>query len=261
MDTATYREGFLPLRFFLASIVVHCPACYGKGFIKTNIPLVKEQEVVNFLFNDAGTISFHHRSEYDIWWKETAIARFTCTVCPKYMDWDPGSPLKTWHGPLKSSASSFCAQCETNEHQQLLTQKIYVPKSKDTKLPSETILRCPKCLTQTTTIWEYGQDKNSKQAIDPIFGCELFLKIYFGEKILWGYNQEHLEHIRAYVNALQRKKAYWIEHASGTYLDKFTEFRDQILTFSQILPAWVRLKTNREKVLKKLDIFLEELRK
>ena len=150
MNEISYKGAFLPLRFFLSSVIVHCPACYGKAFIRTNIPPVKEQEVVNYLFNDAGTISCYHFNdeavashycdEYDIWRKKAPTARFTCTVCPKYLDWDPCFSLKTWHGPLKGSASAFCAQCEAGEYKQPLTQETYVRKRKDTKLPSETTL-------------------------------------------------------------------------------------------------------------------------
>jgi len=106
MNNHIYHESYLPVRFFLNQVVVHCPSCNEKAMITSDLPPVANQEKINLIFNDAGTFT----SCYYYQWKK---ARFLCHFCQKYMETNRDNQLKTWHSSVICYAQTICVNCKS----------------------------------------------------------------------------------------------------------------------------------------------------
>lgn len=73
----------------------------------------------------------------------------------------------------------------------------------------------------------------SHQATDPYCGLPLWLQADFNNYVLWAYNSEHLQYLKAYIGARLREK-------NGQ------SFR----TLAQKLPAFLREAKHRDALLK-----------
>ncbi len=246
MSLTTYEEPFLPLRFFLHTVAVHCPSCHEGGMITTDMPAVFEQEEITSLFDDIGLISY--ASDYT--WKN---ARFLCRFCQKQCHADKDHLLKTWQGPFIGKAEALCTTCKEAGY----TQRLSITKHYSSKhhLPKNAEIFCDKCHTSTTAIWNFSAVFSSLPVIDPIFGLKLFATTQVKNQVLWVYNLEHLQHLESYIRATQRKIIFNIKHSSGS---KPRE-REAILSFSQQLPQIFKLGSNRDKVLSALALLRKKL--
>ena len=155
MENSTYNETFLPLRFFLNRVAVHCPSCNKKGYITTDVPPVAEQDKVYEVFLDCGTYSSHY-----LW----STASFLCCSCQKRITFDNalivenirkrnafrnassegeisesyyiGHPplyacsLKTWHGPIIAIAEAICPACIVFGYKQKISAKKTIIKNR-----------------------------------------------------------------------------------------------------------------------------------
>lgn len=239
MADSVYNESFLPLRFFLHTVIVYCPSCNKKAVISTDMPPVEKQEKIKTVFNDLGTISC---SPNYIWNK----ARFLCHICQKHFDTDMNHILQTWHGPVIGIANIFCLACKEMGFKEMLSAKRkYISKN---NIPEQVELSCPKCQTSTMVKWHIHPFQSSSVAIDPIFGLKLFAVTRIKNEVLWVYNLEHLHHIKAYIQAKQRKISFNIEYSSRS--TKIS--RKEVISFSQQLPQVFKNEQNRTTVLKTL---------
>lgn len=80
-------------------------------------------------------------------------------------------------------------------------------------------------------------------AIDPYFHCDLWLRVDCVGEVLWAYNREHAEFLRAYVAAPLRERTR----------DTECEFRYRNLLLESRLPKWMISAKNRDAVLAGLD--------
>ncbi len=242
MEDSTYNETFLPLRFFLNQVAVHCPSCNKKGYVKTDIPPVAEQEKIFEVFVDCGTYYSPYR------W---STACFLCCSCSKRIEFDKASSLKTWHGPIIATAEASCPACMALGYKQRIPAKKTVIKKAIT-LPTSTKLSCNKCNTKVDAEWKYTPNYSAMVPTDPIFGLALFAQQTLGKHIVWVYNCEHLNHMKAYIQATQRKTSFTILTGGHGDLQRL-DSRHDILSFSQTLPTWMKAKSNRSAVLKALE--------
>lgn len=76
----------------------------------------------------------------------------------------------------------------------------------------------------------------SNTATDPHFGYDLWLQINVKDNVLWGYNKEHLEYIKSYVEATLRE-----DNSRHKY------------SLIANLPQWMLAAKNREAITRKID--------
>ncbi len=147
---------------------------------------------------------------------------FRCDNCYKPID------EKLWYGPIIIAAvNKRCGYCGT-----ALSYEEKVDKYKD-----KIEVKCNGCKQEKRYDVSYSLTyPNSYQATDPNFGLPLWLQYPINGKIFWAYNYEHLDHLRKYVSAKLREEQF---------VSKYS--------ITQILPNFVKLAKNREKILKTID--------
>lgn len=237
MNHSVYQESFLPLRFFLNTIVVCCPSCSNKAQVTTDVPPVASQEQVLNIFYDGQTAYYKNY----LWTR----ARFFCSYCQKKFEIDKNALMKTWYGPVECVAEDFCPVClEAGHKKQLAMVKKF--KSKN-KLPQKIELTCSHCMNTSTLFFTGYPLEQSSLPIDPICGLPLFLTKEFKKETIWAYNLEHLEHMEAYLKAKQRKQIFGFEYASKYSVPNN---RDEVMSFSEQLPKIFKLEANRAAILK-----------
>ena len=133
-----------------------------------------------------------------------------------------------WYGPVYlAPAYNRCDYCGSALH---LCEK--VNRFKD-KLEA----KCTGCKQEKKYDVHYSLTyANSKQAIDPYFGLQLWLQTHVGQNVLWAYNFEHLQYLKTYVSAKLREAA-----EGGKY------------SLAWKLPNFIKVSKNRDKILKVID--------
>ena len=271
MSAKTYEESYLPLANFLSRIEVYCPSCGKRGCIHTDLPPISEQKKLITVLVDGG----RPYCEVNYEWKK---ARFTCSSCPKVIEFKQenswkawimfkkegsGNPWiefkqenswKTWYGLIKGSAKAICYSCAQIGYKQRLSQEFYIEKCDLNHLHTQkTKIACPKCHSRTTANVEFIPHFDVDMLVDPIFGLPLFLSKAIGRNTIWAYNKEHLEHIKYFVQASQRKTIFKLSTAAkGNDVS-------MVQSFSQTLPAWIKKKSNRDNILKAISQMVKTL--
>lgn len=247
MNAKTYEESYLPLANFLSRIEVYCPSCGKRGCIRTDLPPISEQKKLIAVFVDTTTPC----CEVNYEWKK---ARFTCSSCPKVIEFEQETSWKTWYGLIKGSAKAICYSCAQIGYKQRLSQEFYIEKCDLDHLHTQkTKIDCPKCHSRTTANVEFIPLFDVDMLVDPIFGLPLFLSKAIGRNTIWAYNKEHLDHIKYFVQASQRKTIFKLRTAS-----KYTDV-SMVQSFSQTLPAWIKKKSNRDNILKAISQMVKTL--
>lgn len=244
MIVKSYEESYLPLANFLSRIEVYCPSCGKRGCIRTDLPPISAQKKIINVFVDG----FMPSGNYE--WKK---AKFTCFSCPKVIEFDQKNPLNTWYGKIRGTAKTICAACAKIGYKERLIYEFFTKKNDLNPLKSQPIkLECPKCHASTAAEVGFTPFFDVGMLIDPIFGLSLFLSKTIGRNTIWAYNKEHLNHIKYFVQASQRKIVFKVE-TPYIRIDMNRAYISMAQSFSQTLPAWIKKKSNRDNILKTIS--------
>lgn len=152
-----------------------------------------------------------------------------------------------------------CPHClYRDEYKDHILYKIYVKRNcpdcgkpifreqKNLTKPSETLrVRCSYCKYETDykpNVECCHPKANLKgQKGDPFFGYALWLQTEVKGHLFWAYNREHLEEIKAFVQADLRER-------QSTYL----------MTMTARLPQFIKEAKNREHILKAIEVLLKK---
>lgn len=109
----------------------------------------------------------------------------------------------------------------------------------------EMTVTCPNCefraeYTSNVTSYIPAKQLNGLKG-DPLFNCPLWLQSEIRGNLFWAYNREHLEEIRAYVEADLRER-------QSLYL----------MTMVARLPQFIKDAKNREEVLRTIKLLREK---
>lgn len=242
MYIETYEESYLPLASFLSRIEVYCPSCRKRGSVHTDLPPISGQvKRINLFVDGCGKPS----CEGPYSWTN---ARFACSACPRVIEFEHENPCKTWYGMIKGTAKAICYSCLQVGYKVSLRQEFHIKKCDLHHQNMQKMeLSCPKCHSSTAANIGFNSLFDAGMLIDPIFGLPLFLTKTIGGKTIWAYNKEHLDHIKYFIQASQRKIIYEVDTAGRS--DDVSE----VQSFSQTLPAWIKKKNNRDNILKAIS--------
>lgn len=190
-----------PLAYYRYLIYSHCPNCNGLLTIKGES---------NWTFEKARAI---------------------CLNCVFVKEWT----TEDWQGPVIGYARRPCSSCGYQWLTASVQKNLYNVKMKQTA-----DLKCPVCSHITVEKLDWRADRLTKEGYDPYFGFKLYLQTSCCNKLLWVYNQEHLEDLYSYVRATLRERE-----------------REGSRKWAMVsrLPTWIKKAGNRNEVLKCLDRF------
>ncbi len=95
-------------------------------------------------------------------------------------------------------------------------------------------LVCSHCVYARTDVGGAG---HSDEAVDPWFGCELWLAKPFRGHVLWAYNGRHLERLRDFIAAKHRERGPTPICPGGD--------RAGSMSMIEKLPTWMKEAKNR----------------
>jgi hypothetical protein len=138
------------------------------------------------------------------------------------------------HGNVLGTPRSWSPHCSTCGYR-LLGIRLKA-QAISSQLPQTKSVTCPACKQQTDIDLQWNIDRHSSNAIDPNFGCELWLQISCCGSILWAYNERHLSDLKSYIGSSLR---------DGQHRRKWS--------MATRLPRWMIIAKNRDAVLKCID--------
>ena len=143
---------------------------------------------------------------------------FSCTNCFKLVDVD------AWYGPVVLKLLySRCGNCGNDLRYEEITKA--PPKTK--------VVQCAVCNSTKEYPTEYEKIYASNNiAIDPHLGLPLWLQTSVQQNLLWAYNHDHLQHMKAFVSA---------------------KLRDSTSSYARKLPEFITSAKNRTKVMKAIE--------
>jgi hypothetical protein len=209
------------------------------------------------LFDDAG-VSFP--SEYNTW----KSATFGCSVCHKNLRAEntKESRLESWQSSFICRTTKTCSGCKAFGHKrEIYRDSGVISRKRLTEFLRNTVdLCCDQCQTLEKGQWDCEPHAEAGLMVDPIFGLPLFLKRSIKSYVFWAYNLEHLSHLRAYIEATERRIIFDV-NSSAKSSRPFKSEKKELLSFSQVLPAWIKEAKHREILIKNIDSMIEELNK
>ena len=105
-------------------------------------------------------------------------------------------------------------------------------------------LTCKRCgLAKSREVASYTLGETA----DPYFGLPLFLQAPCSSHTLWAYNSEHLEFLKQYIGATDRRRP--TRHSAGP-LNSLLASR---------LPRWMQLSKNRDQIVKTIAVIQTKL--
>jgi hypothetical protein len=138
------------------------------------------------------------------------------------------------HGNVLGTPRSWSPHCSTCGYR-LFGIRLKA-KAIGSQLPKTKSVTCPACKQQTKIDLQWNIDRHSSNAIDPSFGCELWLQIPCCGNILWAYNERHLSDLKSYIGSNLRDGR---NRRGGSMISR--------------LPRWMVIAKNRDAVLKCID--------
>jgi hypothetical protein len=153
-------------------------------------------------------------------------ARVQCLYCSFYENWDS----EKIYGTAIGKAKNPCPNCGIK----WLTAEVKIKNSKPFKDHAE--VTCKICKNTSYLPLSWHQDYSSNKPLDPFFKYPLWLQTECGGKILWAFNENHLNYLKSYLEANLRED-------------------DRRLSWSMIsrLPKWMISAKNRQGVLKGIE--------
>lgn len=199
----TFQDNGHALYHFVDKIYVECPGDSGIGLIRGE---------ANWFLNKA---------------------RVTSLNGSFYRDWSRAQ----WFGPVEGRTLQFCHQCGKT----LVMERLQRDQFK-VDLPRSIQVDCS-CGRQSSLAVTWYPAAINTLGRDPFFGLPLFLQEEIRGHLLWFYNLDHLNYIRAYVQAELRER---------TQVSKWS-----IITR---LPNWVKVGKTRTRILRAMDQMEAQLR-
>jgi hypothetical protein len=137
----------------------------------------------------------------------------------------------SWYGTMRGHAFVGCPRCQKywDEHYEWSGEP-----SEEPDRFGETV--CPTCSLRLSFAITWKRVEFAGKPVDPAFGLPLWLQRRCCGHILWAYNREHLETLRAYVGAKHRQRYF---HGKWSMIAR--------------LPSWIKSAKNRESVLRCID--------
>jgi hypothetical protein len=102
------------------------------------------------------------------------------------------------HGDVLGTPRQWQPHCSTCGYRLL---GIRLKAKASGRLPQTKAVNCPACHQQTNVDLQWDIDRHSSGAIDPNFGCKLWLQIPCGGNILWAYNEKHLSDLKSFIGS------------------------------------------------------------
>jgi hypothetical protein len=161
-----------------------------------------------------------------------AKGRICCLNCT-YQEHKSAGKL---HGDVLGTAKQWCPHCSTCGYRSL---DIRLEAKASDRLPPTKLVICPACKQENNLDLQWSIYQYSSAAIDPSFGCALWLQIPCCGNVLWAYNDRHLSDLKSYIGSNLR---------DGQNRRKWSMVTR--------LPRWMIIAKNRDAVLnciKKLE--------
>jgi hypothetical protein len=134
----------------------------------------------------------------------------------------------------------LCPECQNKAH--IVLQDRSRPYSASRYMENRNF-DCTSC--GVSKKWELGKAKNKAVKLDgtkdPFFGFALFLQAPCKGEVLWVYNLRHLEYLKNYIGATQRKRVKVSDDIDGS------SWRNA--SIASRLPQWMQLAKNRPEIL------------
>ena len=158
-----------------------------------------------------------------------AEGRIYCLSCT-YQERKSAGKL---HGDVLGTPQQWCPHCATCGYRLL---GIRLKATASNRLPATKAVNCPSCHQQTNVDIKWDLDRHSGGAVDPNFGCTLWLQIPCSGHILWAYNQKHLLDLKSFIGSSFR---------DGRNRSKYSMVTR--------LPRWMIIAKNRDVVLRCIE--------
>jgi hypothetical protein len=148
-------------------------------------------------------------------------AKICCTSCSF-----KSKSATNWNGYCQGSINLPCGYCGSRlNFVSKPTKELYRNKS----------LKCEACHKEKEYEMFWAPYKGNLPS-DPFFGYDLWLQTNVKGNVLWGYNKEHLEYIKFYIEASLRE-----DNSRHKY------------SLIANLPKWMTIAKNRDNIVKKID--------
>ncbi|MGH9754031.1 MAG: hypothetical protein ACREA2_14740 [Blastocatellia bacterium] len=163
-------------------------------------------------------------------------ARVQCLKCSFSRDW--ANDESEWKGPVIGSVRQRCPNCG----HKWLAAEIWKEGYSD-RIKQTVKVECSFCSKKSELKLNWHKDRFLGQPFDPYFGLPLLLQIETCGRILWVYNEAHLQALKAYISAARRERS-----PDGWGWSMMTR-----------LPKWVKSAKNRGALLKSIERLEEKL--
>ena len=151
-------------------------------------------------------------------------ARLTSLIGTYYREWD----VKKWMGPVYAGYNRFCPFCSVKFEFQKIEKEKY-----RSDLPKFYKHKCSNCGKESELEITWYRGDIHTPGCDPFFGLPLYLREPVKGEMIWFYNKDHMNYIKAYVEADLRNRV--------------TDGKWTIITR---LPNWMKDGKNRGRILK-----------
>ena len=165
-------------------------------------------------------------------WQQPSRARVTCSHCGY-------ARSKAYDSTRRFRAQRVAVRARCGWCRQLLSQKtvIRTDAAGDQTAP----MRCSAC-SSVTLVPIQLPEFSAQRGRDPLFGLALWLQVECSGKLLWAYNEEHLDFLIDYIGSDLRER---VPNISGWLASR--------------LPSWMKWARNRKPILRALLDLRESL--
>lgn len=202
-----YIDSGNALGAFCDKIYCRCPRCDGQAIITADI-----EYKVPLWFNSAKVL---------------------CLQCTFHQKWTKGK----LYNRVVGSSQQRCPNCG---HKWLRAR---IESEAGKRLSNKQSVICPTCNQRVAIDLKWSIEWQGDLPVDPYFGYDLWLQAECCGKILWVYNENHLQTLRSYIEARIR---------DGRYRGKWSMITR--------LPHWVKAAKNRDCVVKSINTLEKRLK-
>jgi DNA-directed RNA polymerase subunit RPC12/RpoP len=194
-----------PTVYFSEKIWVKCPKCSEPALVKTTLPSYTVPIPLRYSSNcSCKSCGFQEQNNEEWYGYYQGFVNQPCKTC--------GSKISNSTEPTKKPYKNSDITCKV----------------------------CNSKRTYELKWYRYRKDRTT----DPYFGFDLWIQTTIKNNVLWLYNLDHLEYLKAYVTSKLRED-------NGRH--KYSMITN--------LPQWIKSSKNREVIVKKLNTLKLEFQK